>query len=207
MGAGTFYADLVSKGIKTTEAFAEKVVKTFRSSFPRIKGFWYATEDAAIAAVKNPGAVFEVRGTEGRVSFCYLKNDIDALRCRLPSGRLIYYFRPEVKRVHQWGEMRDKLFFVKTEKGGSRLDSTYSGKLVENITQATARDVMVDGMLRLEKEFGSELVLTVHDELIDDAPEGRTLEEGTRLLCVNEPWSAGLPIGAGGFECSHYQKG
>jgi DNA polymerase len=88
---------------------------------------------------------------------------------RLPSGRCLWYFEPELvnegerfNRIYYWG--RD------IKKGG-RWDrvETYGGKLVENITQAMARDVMAEAMLRLD-EAGFNVNLTVHDEIVAPGP-------------------------------------
>ena len=79
--------------------------------------------------------------------------------------------------------------------------------MVENLTQAVARDIMAAAMLRCEAA-GFPVVLTIHDELVAE-PEitnGKTLEDFVSLMCVLPPWAAGMPINAEGWEGDRYRK-
>jgi DNA polymerase len=84
---------------------------------------------------------------------------------------------------------------------------TYGGKLVENVTQAAARDVLAHNMPLVEENHYS-IVLTVHDEVITEAPdvEGFDAERLSALLARVPPWAPGLPLAAGGFEADRYRK-
>ena len=83
---------------------------------------------------------------------------------------------------------------------------TYGGKLVENITQATAMDCMGERMIAAGPA-GYPIVLTVHDELVTDTPEGQgSIEEFNKLMEVVPAWAEGLPIGADGYEAKRYKK-
>jgi DNA polymerase len=84
---------------------------------------------------------------------------------------------------------------------------TYGGKLVENIVQATARDVLAHGMALAEKA-GYEICLHVHDELITETPDDPAYSaEGLSALMATEPgWSLRLPLAAAGFSCYRYRK-
>lgn len=204
MGAMRFYESLPEG---SSFDFAEFVVRTFRSEFHRIRHHWYATESAAIEAVANPGRPMVVDGTAGRLAYLF---EGDFLRCRLPSGRCIFYYKPKLSETIKFNRSAIELSYLKRGKGAMIRTTTYGGKLVENNTQAIARDVMAEGMLRVDAA-GTPIVLTVHDEALGDVPEDEAeerLEEGRRLLCVNEPWNVGLPIAADDpFICFNYRKG
>jgi len=129
------------------------------------------------------------------------------LHCRLPSGRLLSYFRPKVEWDKKFG--RPKLTFLghATYKPGlwTRC-STYGGKLTENIVQALCRDIMRDAMLRA-RAAGYPIVLTVHDEIAAEAPHGEgSLEEFERLLSQAPSWADGFPIAVEGWERERYGK-
>jgi DNA polymerase len=84
---------------------------------------------------------------------------------------------------------------------------TYGGKLVENITQAAARDVLTSNMPAIEAA-GYDIVLSVHDELLTEAPDTADYshEHLSALMATNPPWAAGLPLAAAGFEAYRYRK-
>lgn len=122
------------------------------------------------------------------------------LRVRLASGRylcypfakydsekgLSYYGIDQYTR--QWQEIR-----------------TYSGKLLENICQSSARDVLYDSMPRAEAA-GFPIVLHVHDELVTETEKHKTVEELSQIMAAGEPWTTGLPLAAAGFESLRYRK-
>ena len=83
---------------------------------------------------------------------------------------------------------------------------TYGPKLVENIVQATSRDILAEAMLRLEAE-GFEIVCHVHDEVVLEVPEGRSsVDEINEIMAVNPEWTDGLPLKAAWFESPFYKK-
>ena len=84
---------------------------------------------------------------------------------------------------------------------------TYGGKLAENVTQAVARDVMAANMPLIESA-GFEIVLTVHDEVITEAPDTDAFDDArlSALLSTNPPWAPDLPLAAGGFTAYRYRK-
>jgi DNA polymerase len=84
---------------------------------------------------------------------------------------------------------------------------TYGGTLAENITQAVARDVLASSMAPVE-EFGYQVTLTIHDELITEAPELErfSAERLAELMTINPAWAEGLPLAAAGFETYRYKK-
>ena len=83
---------------------------------------------------------------------------------------------------------------------------TYSGKLVENATQAIARDILTEAMYRLEK-CGAEIVGHVHDEVIIEAPIGKyTVEEICEIMAENPSWCPDIPLAAAGYHGAYYFK-
>ena len=178
MGAAKFRATLASYGTEITEDFAVKAVNTYRKTFKKIVQTWCDIERDAV----NIEGDWDVAG--------------DFLRYRLPSGRHLHYYkaeRPEGKLQYQ------TVFGTTLAK-----EKTYGGKLVENIVQGVARDVLVEGMFALE-QAGIEIVATVHDEIIAESDTDR-LEEGIALLTKGADWTAGLPLAVEGFACRRYRK-
>jgi DNA polymerase bacteriophage-type len=85
---------------------------------------------------------------------------------------------------------------------------TYGGKLVENIIQAIARDVLADSMLRLDR-LGYDIVMHVHDEIVmevRDKHAEQALKDVSDELGQEVAWARGLPLKAEGFICNFYQK-
>jgi DNA polymerase len=84
--------------------------------------------------------------------------------------------------------------------------ATYGGKLVENITQAIARDCLAEAMLALD-EAGIEQLFTVHDEDVTEVPYGQgTLQQVEEIMGRSMGWAPGLPLRGDGFETPYYMK-
>lgn len=129
----------------------------------------------------------------------------DRLLIKLPSGRLLIYLHPLIEPNRFGRQALTYEGLEQTTRKWGRLE-TYGGKLVENITQATARDSLAAAMLRL-KNAGYKILMHVHDEVIMERPEGEgSLEEVKRLMCMNEPWEEGLIKNSDGFEGYYYMK-
>ena len=205
MGWKTFKRNSKMMGAEIDEEFAKTVVNTYRSKYESVKIFWKQLENVAKAAVSNPGKVVRL----GKIAYCFLNN---FLSCKLPSGRLIRYYMPSIQpRVTSWGATQDTLCFMGvdtyTRKWGEQ--TTYGGKLVENVTQAVARDFMAGAMKRID-EAGWDIVLTVHDELLAEAPEDAagslTIEKFEDLMAEVPDWGEGCPIAAEGWTGKRYKK-
>lgn len=124
------------------------------------------------------------------------------LRIRLPSGRYLCY--PTVK-VDDKGKI--SYFGVNQfTKRWSKQD-TYGGKIVENITQAVARDVMAYSMPMIE-EAGYNICLTVHDEVISETPDNAEYNSDVlaSIMSSTHDWAEGLPLAAAGFDTYRYRK-
>lgn len=214
MGAPKFQATCAKDGIEIDIDMAKTVVDVYRQSNDRIKQFWYDMENAAVAAVKNRGSVQRV----GKIAF---KVAGSFLFMRLPSGRFLSYPYPEVRAFDTpWGEPKEGLTYFSTidvskkakivedpnnSSSWARI-KTYGGMLAENATQAVARDVLADAMPRLEAA-GYPIILTVHDEIVCEAPDGHgSVEEMEAIMCDLPAWASGLPVAAEGFEGARYRK-
>jgi DNA polymerase len=84
---------------------------------------------------------------------------------------------------------------------------TYGGTLVENIVQATARDLMAEAMLRVEATGKYRVLMTVHDEVVAECDEGTgDLKEFERLVAEVPRWAEGCPVNAEGWIGQRYRK-
>lgn len=202
MGWKTFIDTCAGYGIAITEDQSKMAVTAYRTKFKRVKEFWYEAEAAAIEAVLKPGKVIQ----NGKV--CWKKVG-KYLFCKLPSGRKIAYYDPQIRRGETpWGDPKDLLTFMGVDSKIRKWtrQKTYGGKLVENITQAVARDFMAAAMLR-EEEAGYEIILTVHDELLCESDENfGSLEEFENLMAIVPDWGKGCPIEVEGWEGKRFKK-
>jgi DNA polymerase len=204
MGAKKFQATLAEKwGIFIELDFAQLIVDKYREKFWRVKKMWWDQEAAAIAAVKSPNRTFRC----GRV---YWRVVDGFLHCKLPSGRLLGYCDPQVlKRKTPWGEDRDALTYMGVDPYTKkwRRQDTYGGMLVENITQAAARDLMAEAMLRCHQEGLYDVILSVHDELIAECDEGSGDVDDFEATMAHAPaWADGCPVAAEGWSGYRYKK-
>jgi DNA polymerase len=90
------------------------------------------------------------------------------------------------------------------KKKWTRIES-YGPKFVENIVQATARDILAEAMLRLENA-GYEIVMHIHDEVVIEAPSNSSLEDITEIMAITPTWADGLLLRADGFVSDFYKK-
>ena len=195
-------------GVDLEEDRILEIVKAWRKANPMIVSFWWELGDAATEAVRNPGVTITCRKLK-------VRRDGNWLRIRIPSGRVLCYPSPK------W---EPKTFFdgvkeVENPMGGLSyvgMDQytrkwqrirTYSGRLVENVVQATARDVFAEG-LKLCEASGYPVVLHIHDEAICETPDTAEFsgDEVARMLATNPMWAGGLPLAAEGSETKRYRK-
>lgn len=188
--------------INPASLMAEFIINKYREKRTAIKQYWYDTEAAAIRAVQNPGAIVK----QGK---CQWATDRQFLLCKLPSGRCLAYCEPELRPIMTpWGQEKLALHFmgVDSKTGQWVRQHTYGGKLVENITQATARDLLANGIVNCEKA-GYSIVLHVHDELVAEVPETfGSLEEFEELMAKPPEWAEGCPVSTEGWRGKRYKK-
>ncbi|MDE4693222.1 DNA polymerase [Klebsiella pneumoniae] len=186
---------------KATYGLSERVFiacdslkRLWRRAHPETCDFWYQLERTVRAAIATPK----------KTLYCgYLKVRRDGawLRIQLPSGRALCYPSPTIEKgnitymgINSYSRKWQRL-------------KTYGGKLVENVTQAAARDVLAGNMPLIE-DAGYSIVLTVHDEVICEAPDTDDYTDValSSLLSTNPEWAPDIPLNAGGFEAYHYRK-
>lgn len=186
--------------LKLTEEESRRAVNSYREANSAVPVFWKSLERAAITAIEE--------GVVVTINMCKFFCKDGFLWIELPSGRRLAYRDPQISwRQSEWGPQKTIEFYAvnsKTKKWS--LERCWGGVLVENVVQATARDLMVEAILRLEAK-GYRLLLTVHDEIICEARKGfGTIEEFTKIMCEMPKWAFGLPTEAKGYTASRYRK-
>ena len=150
---------------------------------------------AAKSALANPGKTYRVPGLGAPVKY---RKDADALRCILPSGRVLSY----------WGaQLSDdgSIIYMGQEAQTWTRQETWGGKLVENIVQAFARDCLAVCMDRLDAA-GFQICFHVHDEVVAEAPEGSRWEDMAAIMGQPIDWAPGLLLRADGYDTPFYMK-
>ena len=177
-----------------TEEEMQDIVTQWRAASPAIPRFWRDAESAAVRAINNPGRTTTVP--------CGVKYrwDGDALRCRLPSGRILSYWDARLDTDGSICFMGQNQTTRRWEKTG-----TWGGKLVENIVQAYARDCLAVAMVRLAEE-GWKICFHVHDEVIVEAPIGTSWEQVAEVMGRPIDWAPGLLLRGDGYSTPFYMK-
>lgn len=181
----------------------DKAVSIYRSSSKAITSYWYDIQDAAKRAILNPRTVIHPVNKKNYdrppVSFCVQElGGIWFLLLRLPSGRKLAYPKPRISN--------DRIVFYGNRQGANWGDvDTYGGKLVENITQAVAADIMCNGAQNAE-DAGYEICALIHDQALSYYRNGQTAEEFVERLTDLPEWAAGLPLAAEGALVPFYKK-
>jgi DNA polymerase len=167
--------------------------RAWREAHPNITSYWAQLKNAVIRAMNHRGSTVVTLGLK--------ITSTSWLRIVLPSGRSLVY--PSPKLVD--GAVTYMGVDQFTRKW-TRI-STHGGKLFENLCQAVARDVMAANMPRIEAA-GYQIVLTVHDEIIAEAPDlpEFNADHLASLLATNPDWAPDMPLAAAGFETYRYRK-
>ena len=199
LGYGGSVGALTSMGALNMGLVEEELaplVSTWRSANPHITQFWWDVDAAAIKAVTE-----KQQTRVGKISFEYKSGILFAM---LPSGRKLAYVKPRMA-LNKFD--RNGLTYEGIGENGKwgRIE-TYGPKLVENIVQGTARDLLAEAMLRL-KHRGFDIVMHIHDEAVLEVPEGiSSVEEVCAIMAEQPEWAKGLPLRADGYECAFYKK-
>ena len=169
------------------------LVSAWRQSNPKIVQFWWAVDRAVMDAVtrktttKTHGIVFSARN--------------GMLFITLPSGRSLAYVKPKIG-TNKFGGDCITYEGVGGTKKWERLDS-YGPKFVENIVQATSRDILCYAMRTLRC---CSIVMHIHDEVVIEADRRMSLQAVCDQMGRTPPWAKGLQLRADGYETDFYKK-
>ena len=181
---------------ETVFVSCQALVSMWRAAHPMTVALWRAADDSVRAAIANPGVTFDI----GQ----HLKCRVDGrwLRLRLPSGRYLCYINPRIDE-----EKRITFFGVNQYTRQWGRIATYSGKLVENLTQGFARDVLAYAMPGIDAA-GYKIVTSVHDELLTETPDRPEFNADVlgQMMATAPAWAQGIPLAAAGFETYRYRK-
>lgn len=174
------------------------LVDAWRKASPNIVNLWGDVQEAAFEAVESRKVV----KLERQKLVFFMK--AGTLFIKLPSGRNLAYPNAKLERgkfgmVIKYDGKGEKVGFVRLE--------TYGGKLVENIVQATARDILGDALIRLDK-VNFEIVFHVHDEIVAEVPKDShySIEDMNEIMGQSVDWAPGLPLRSDGYTTDYYKK-
>lgn len=184
-----------------TQQEMEDIVERWRSANPNIKSFWYDLQNACIRAI-NSGQTqfvrcleinFEGEGIYGQTF----------LTIKLPSGRKLYYpgAHLNINRFDKPAVHFKSLSGVKWVN-----ESTYGGKLTENVVQAIARDCLAELLIALKARLKYPVVMHIHDEVVIEAGEDLSVDEVCEIMAEPIEWAPGLILKGAGFETEFYMK-
>ena len=197
LSGGGLQAYAAGFGMDMSKSEADRQIATFRESYPDIPTFWAELDEAVSEAMASKRTPVQA----GRFTFTF---DGLFLIAMMPSGRALYYYKPKVER-NEWG--RKELTYAGREPG-TRV-GTHPGKLVENIVQAVARDLLANALVNVGN-IGFEIVGHVHDEIIclADADDTYALDRLISAMTAAPDWCQDAPIRAEGYDqADYYRKG
>lgn len=180
-------------GSNMSDAELKQIVTDWREASPHIVQLWRDVEATAMKAVRRKTSA-ETHG----IIFSY---ESGFLFVHLPGGRRLAYVKPRIGE-NRFGGESITYWGVGTSKRWERLE-TYSGKLVENIIQGIARDLLFYSMKTLSDCF---IVGHIHDEIIIECTKDTSLSDICEQMSVTPKWADGLLLRADGYECNFYKK-
>ena len=208
MGVVTFVTTAAGWGVPLTLKDARRIQRAWRKSNDKIVEYWHVLEATAKKAIQNRGEVFWAGPIKCIAS-------TGCLGIVLPSGRVLRYWKPSIvtakktiKMVDEEGAIFEKepesqeirFYTMAKDKSSMEVESTYGGKLVENVTQAVARDLLAEASERVDRVAPYDVVMHVHDSLAAEVPEGLgDVEEFCKLISELPAWAKGLPLEAEGY--------
>jgi len=183
---------LRAMGADGTDSQLQRLVTQWRNANPAIVDLWAEMDNAFKSGDCSVG------------EHLYMEKDGADRYLRLPSGRAIGYHGLTARwKETQFGRRR-VVSFKDPKTPGARVD-TYGGRLVENVTQAVARDILAAALVRLQ-DAGYDVVGHVHDEILVAGASPTSVAEVTSVMVERPEWAKGLPIAGAGFTCNRYRK-
>ena len=188
-----------------TEDELKDLVADWRKANPNIVKFWWNLENAAKEAFDGidvgDGKKIRQESMVGKIEVSYSRG---ILFLTLPSGRSLTYMNPKITTNNFGGE---SISYKGLNAANKWVDvETYGGKLAENVTQATSRDLLAEVMWRMEKA-GLEIVGHVHDEVVLEVPKNSiSVDEVREIMNTLPDWAEGLPIDSNGYKGNFYFK-
>ena len=163
----------------------QPLVTAWRASSPHIVEFWWAVDRAVRKAIEGVPNSTHGLGFHRTGGFLFIT---------LPSGRRLAYPKPSIRdnRIHYWG----------TAQAWCEVDS-YGPKFVENIVQATSRDLLCNAMRQVGN---AKIEMHIHDELVIEAEDDTQLEDICKKMAINPSWAEDLLLRADGYETPFYKK-
>lgn len=205
-GPGAFLTMAANYGVSIPEAQALEIVQAYRRAHPEIVNYWYSLERAAKRAIENPGVLCDVGSRIPGGPVVTFRMWRGHLCLRLPSGRpLIYRDAFIADGYSDFGPQITYMGMNQLTRAWERTP-TYGGKLAENITQATARDLMAEAKLRLRAR-GFRVLGSVHDEALFEMDNPEDFQTARGLVERSERWADGLPVVADGYVGRRFRKG
>jgi len=168
--------------------------RAWREAHPNITGYWGRLKNVVMQALNTRGTTYTTLGLKIRATKGYLL-------LGLPSGRSLCYPLPKI--------VDEGITYMGVDQFTRKWTRipTHGGKLFENLCQAIARDVMATNMPLIEAA-GYTIILTVHDEIIAEAPDSPeyNVDHMAALLAAPPAWAPDMPLAAAGFETYRYRK-
>ena len=192
-------------GVEIPDDRAKELVALWRAANPIITAFWPAMETAAKKAIMT-GREIQVND---RVSFAVVD---DFLEMRTAAGSTLYYYQPRVEEIEtQWGSKKQSIVFTGVNSVTRKVErqSTYGGKLTENLVQHLARMLLCDSMLDLDKN-GFDIRMHIHDQVVSLVPSNDpklNVETYDKIMQTRREWCPTLPLAAKGEVIKRFKKG
>lgn len=180
------------------------IVSRWRNANPNIVSLWYEIENNTLAVMQD-GMMRSFKGlTFSRESD--LIYGLDFFVITLPGKRKLYYPKPFLKE-NQFGKQALHYYSVNQTNKKWGIDSTYGGKLTENIVQAIARDCLAINIKKIKEAFPeADILMHIHDEVVIDSPKNIAVQDVCAVMGKDIPWAPGLILKAAGFESNYYMK-
>ena len=181
-----------------SEEELKRIVDLWREASPNIVRLWWDLDEKVKRCVKRGISSETVRG----ITISRTKR---VLEIKLPSGRPLRYFDPEIGT----GKFdKECIVYSGYEEGKWSKNNSYGPKILENVTQGLARDCLVEAMKRVSVRYPN-IVMHIHDEMVVEVPESEAEEALTYMTkCMADPipWAPGLLLRGEGYESLFYRK-